>query len=127
MLILSAVKKLFKNESVEVHMSSIRVNGNLMGCSGFIRHTQTNLIVYISTENNVNLGYLYRCARNLKDFSGGQNRFAKNSEDLFTGVMKLLTDKEIYLNEFGQDFGKSPKLNVADHDRQIAGYTTAFF
>lgn len=127
MLTSRVVKNLFKNESVEVNVHTIKINGVPVGCSGFIRNIQTNLIVYVNTENSVNLGYLYRCARKVKDFTGGSNRFAKTREDLFAGVMKLLKYKQIYISEFGEDFGKPPKVHVLDHQRQIAGYTTHFF
>ncbi len=50
MLTVSKVKKLFKNADVEVNVKKISVNGEVRGASGFIKHTKTNLIVYVSTE-----------------------------------------------------------------------------
>lgn len=126
MLSLSDIKKIFKDQPVEINMKKISVNGNFRGVSGFIKNTNTNLIVYVNTENSVNLGMLYRCARDLKDYSGGSNRFAKNSDDLFAGVVELLTKKRIHLGEFGANFGQKPKLVISAYQRQVAN-AAAFF
>lgn len=131
MLTVSQVKKLFKNEAVEINMSKISVNGDIRGASGFIKHTKTNLIVYVSTENGVSYNqfeskYLYRCARNLKDYSGGGNRYANSQNELFSSVMALLSDKKHHEREFGIDFDRPPKVTVPEHKRHIAG-SSAFF
>lgn len=126
MLTLSQLKEIFKDQPVEISMKGIRVNGSFRGVSGFIKNTRTDLVVYINTENSVSLGMLYRCARDLKDYQGGSNRFAKNSDDLFTGVMNLLTKKRIYLGEFGANFGQNQKRVISAHQRMVAG-SSAFF
>jgi hypothetical protein len=126
MLTLSEIKMLFKDQPVEINMRKISVNGSFRGVSGFIKNTNTNLIVYVNTELGTMQRMLYRCARDFKDYQGGSNRFAKNSDDLFTGVIELLTKKRIHLGEFGADFGQKPKLVIPAYQRQVAG-SAAFF
>ena len=37
-----------------------------------------------------NMGYMYRTAKNLKDWSGGGNHWAKSNENLADGIVLLL-------------------------------------
>jgi hypothetical protein len=54
-----------------------RVNGALLGCSGFITDPATGRVVYISTDNNHGTvrEALYRTAKSTRDYTGGRNHF----------------------------------------------------
>ncbi len=126
MLSLRKVKSIFKKEGFEFELSTIKVNGDARGVSGFIRNPKNKLIVYINTEDNFRTGYLYRIARSLKDYYGGSNNYAKNSDDLYKGVMELLSDLKIHQRQFGAEFGVRPKIVVTDSQRQIPGSASFF-
>ena len=71
------------------HLSNIRLNGQLRGCSGFLEDPATKRIVYINTEFSPELGNwgvandaLYRNARDLKDYTGLRNRFCERDADV---------------------------------------------
>jgi hypothetical protein len=88
MLILSTkLKNRFKDADI-VQLRNIRVNDDKRGCSGFIQKGQN--IVYVNTERCFNLGYMYRTADTLKDYTGGQNQWAKDIDSLVNGINKLL-------------------------------------
>lgn len=67
---------------------NIIVNGEKRGCSGFIQ--RDTAIVYVNTEPCGSLGYMYRTAKHLKDYSGGVNHWAKDLDSLVNGVNALL-------------------------------------
>lgn len=59
---------------------NIRVNGQLRGCSGFIRKAGSERTVYFNTEYVVSLGrdddrLLVRYARDSRDYTGGRNEY----------------------------------------------------
>jgi hypothetical protein len=88
MLILSTK---LKNRFTSVHavnLKNISVNGEKRGCSGFIQ--RDNAIVYVNTEPCGSLGYMYRTAKHLKDYSGGMNHWAKDLNSLVDGINSLL-------------------------------------
>ena len=88
MLILSTkLKNQFSSAHV-VALKNIRVNDDKRGCSGFI--SLNGAIVYVNTERCGSLGYLYRTAEHLKDYTGGPNRFARDMDSLVAGVNQLL-------------------------------------
>lgn len=72
----------------KVALKNKSVNGAKLGCSGFI--SLDGLIVYVNTEPAGQLGYLYRTAKHIKDYSGGVNRWAKDSVTLVVGINQLL-------------------------------------
>ena len=88
MLILSTKLKNQFSPAHVVALKNISVNGDKRGCSGFI--ALAGAIVYVNTEKCGSLGYLYRTAAHLKDYTGGPNRFARDMESLVTGVNQLL-------------------------------------
>ena len=88
MLILSTKLKNQFSSTYTVTLKNIRVNDDKRGCSGFI--SRDNNIVYVNTEYFGSLGYMYRTAKNLKDYSGGTNYFAKDLESLVNGINQLL-------------------------------------
>jgi hypothetical protein len=88
MLILSTK---LRNRFLSTHtvsLKNISVNGDKRGCSGFIE--REGAIVYVNTEPCGSLGYMYRTAKHLKDFSGGVNHWAKDLDSLVNGVNALL-------------------------------------
>jgi len=88
MLILSTK---LKNRFLSVYtvaLKNISVNGDKRGCSGFI--SLGDSIVYVNTEPCGSLGYMYRTAKHLKDYTGGVNQWAKDLDSLVLAVTKLL-------------------------------------
>lgn len=90
MLILSTKLKNQFSPAHVVALKNIRVNDDKRGCSGFI--SLNGAIVYVNTERCGSLGYLYRTAEHLKDYTGGPNRFARDMDSLVAGVNQLLKD-----------------------------------
>lgn len=93
MLILSTK---LKNRFTAAHtctLKNIRVNAEKRGCSGFI--SLAGVHVYVNTEPCGSLGYMYRTAQHLKDYTGGVNRWAKDLDSLVRGVNELLTAQAI--------------------------------
>ena len=59
---------------------NVRVNGQLRGCSGFVRKDGSDKIVYFNTEYITSLGrnddrLLVRYAKSTRDYCGEQNRY----------------------------------------------------
>lgn len=88
MLILSTKLKNRFTSVHQVHLKNIAVNGDKWGCSGFI--SLGDAIVYVNTEPCGSLGYMYRTAQHLKDYTGGVNRWAKDLDSLVQGINQLL-------------------------------------
>lgn len=89
MLILSTKLKNQFSPAHVVALKNIRVNGDKRGCSGFI--ALNDAIVYVNTERCGALGYMYRTAAHMKDYTGGVNRWARDLDSLVAGVNQLLT------------------------------------
>ena len=80
-----------KNRFLSTHtvaLKNISVNGDKRGCSGFIARGER--IVYVNTEPFGSLGYMYRTAKHMKDYTGGVNQWAKDLDSLVNGVNALL-------------------------------------
>lgn len=80
-----------KNRFLSTHtvaLKNISVNGDKRGCSGFIARGER--IVYVNTEPCGSLGYMYRTAKHMKDYTGGVNQWAKDLDSLVSGVNALL-------------------------------------
>ncbi len=88
MLILSTKLKNRFSSAHNVALKNIAVNGDKRGCSGFIQ--RGDAIVYVNTEPCGSLGYMYRTAEHLKDYTGGVNRWAKDLDSLVAGINQLL-------------------------------------
>lgn len=88
MLILSTKLKNRFTAAHNVALKNIAVNGDKRGCSGFI--SLGGAIVYVNTEPCGSLGYMYRTAEHLKDYTGGVNRWAKDLDSLVAGINQLL-------------------------------------
>lgn len=88
MLILSTKLKNRFSSAHQVALKNIRVNDDKRGCSGFVSLAGAH--VYVNTETLGNLGYLYRTAQHLKDYTGGRNHFARDLDSLVKGINELL-------------------------------------
>ena len=98
MLILSTKLKNRFPGADYVALKNISVNGDKRGCSGFIQ--ANGRTVYVNTEKCGSLGYMYRTARDCKDYTGGHNLWAKSLDELVQGVNKLLNfDPEQFLRD----------------------------
>ncbi len=88
MLILSTKLKNRFSSAHTVALKNIRVNDEKRGCSGFIQ--KGDAIVYVNTEPCGSLGYMYRTAAHLKDYTGGRNMWARDLDSLVAGINQLL-------------------------------------
>jgi hypothetical protein len=88
MLILSTKLKNQFPSTHTVALKNISVNGDKRGCSGFIQ--RGDAIVYVNTEPCGSLGYMYRTAAHMKDYTGGVNRWARDLDSLVAGINSLL-------------------------------------
>ena len=88
MLILSTKLKNRFSPAHTVALKNIRVNDEKRGCSGFIQ--KGDAIVYVNTEACGSLGYMYRTAAHLKDYTGGRNMWARDLDSLVAGINQLL-------------------------------------
>ena len=73
-------------------LKNVRVNGELMGASGFVTNPANGAIVYVNTDHNHGTSMdnaLYRRAQHLRDFTGERNNFASYA-DLPQEVVDLL-------------------------------------
>lgn len=89
MIILSAKLRNRFAATYNVQLRNIVINGDKRGCSGFIALGDN--VVYVNTESCGSLGYMYRTAKHMKDYTGGVNRWARNIDALVKGVNDLLT------------------------------------
>lgn len=76
----------------EFHLNNISINGNKRGCSGFIKNTINDKIVYVNTETHpwIQNKLLIRYAKSLTDYTGEHNHFANNKDELVKMVIKML-------------------------------------
>jgi len=87
MILATKLKNRFLSTN-NVTLKNISVNGDKRGCSGFIE--RNGAIVYVNTERCGSLGYMYRTAKHLKDYTGGANQWAKDIDSLVDGINSLL-------------------------------------
>lgn len=83
-----------------VQLKNVSVNGDKRGCTGFIQ--ANGKIVYVNTEV-LGGGYLYRTAKHLKDYIGGQNCYARDLDGLVQGINSLLKPEQIDPVQFMRD------------------------
>lgn len=80
-----------KNPNLVCELKNININGRKTGCSGFITNPKNNSVVYVNTEPNFgDIGYLYRYARDNKDYSGYNNHYAKPTDAFVNAVCLAL-------------------------------------
>lgn len=88
MILATKLKNRFIATTHNFALKNISVNDDKRGCSGFI--SRGDRIVYVNTEPCGSLGYMYRTAEHLKDYTGGQNQWAKDLDSLVNGINSLL-------------------------------------
>lgn len=79
------------------HISNIRINGQLHGCSGFVEDPATGRVVYFNADVNhaTSSQAYYRNASHLKDYTGKRNRFCEMDADaIVAGVTELLDSQD---------------------------------
>jgi len=90
----NAVRRFFGPDAELVNAKNIRVNGQLRGVSGFLKY-KDGRFVYFNTERSVynpmSDKFLFRAARDEKDYSGGCNCLCNATlEDLLSAIYDLL-------------------------------------
>lgn len=95
------VKNCFKRAGVIdnylFYLRTISVNGQKRGCNGFIANPENGKICYIDTEphlmgglfGNPSKTLMYRQAVDIKDYTGGNNRWGR-CENIAEYVTELL-------------------------------------
>ena len=86
-----------KGINIECSFSNISINGQKRGCYGWVRNTDNNTTVYISTEP-IYCGFLRRYAKDMKDFGGAHsiNQFSKSLKELVDDVYSMLQYNVIF-------------------------------
>ena len=97
---MTKVKNALKREHPNLvpHISNIRINGQLQGCSGFIEDPATGRLVYFNADVNhgTSRRAYVRNAKSLKDYTGGRNRFCDmDAGAIVESVAELLTSGDL--------------------------------
>ena len=83
-------------DMLENHLCNIQVNGQKRGCSGFIVNENTGKCIYLTTESSVYQPlagkYMFRYAKDVKDFTGEENQWADSFDTLVKKVAKCLME-----------------------------------
>ena len=89
----NAISKDITTENVEYSFRNIIINGSKRGCSGFIKNNDNGSVVYINTEPCCLSSippFMYRYAKDTKDYTGYHNRFARSLDELAVSVVSML-------------------------------------
>lgn len=94
MLLATKLKNMLKKTGIyEVELRNISINGQKVGCSGFITNQTNGKIVYINTEKPVYATLqgknLIRYAKSTSDYAGGMNHFVED-ERLCSKIVEML-------------------------------------
>lgn len=99
-LLSTRLKNLVKKEGgtdYEYDLQNIVLNGVKKGCSGFITNPNNHLCVYVNTEHScyhpLASKFMYRSAKDTKDFTGGTNLWADSEETLAKEIVRHLGSK----------------------------------
>lgn len=84
MLLKTKLKNMFEKEGLDIDFKDVKnviINGAKIGCSGFAFDRKTGRYVYVSTDAmpQLNGKIMYRACKGNKDYTGGQNHFATES------------------------------------------------
>ena len=94
--VFTAVQKMCP-DTLENHLYNIQVNGQKRGCSGFIVNENTGKCIYLTTESfmykPLNGKYMFRLAKDVKDFKGEENQWAESFDTLVKKVAKCLMEE----------------------------------
>lgn len=71
------------NPNLTVALKNVRINGEAMGCTGFVTDNASGKVVYISTDHNhfTSTQALYRTAQHTEDYTGGRNQYCTYDTD----------------------------------------------
>lgn len=88
----NAVVRTNRANNYEFHLNNISINGDKRGCSGFIKNSINNKIVYVNTETSPLLQnkLLIRYAKSLTDYTGEQNHFTNSKDKLTEMIITML-------------------------------------
>lgn len=100
------LKELFKGKNFTFNLSTININGQKRGCSGFITNPITGKHCYITTEpffegglyGDKNRTIMMRTAAHLKDYSGGVNQWLSVDEIVQTAGRITAETPELIFN-----------------------------
>src|SRR5574344_554284 len=91
----SAIKfnKAFRGQGFESNLKLNKCNGVADYISGFVKNGEKTAYVNIDCQNLTlkSLQFMYRTAKNDKDYTGGTNQYAKNSDELIESVVSMLS------------------------------------
>lgn len=96
------IKKACGNTELEFDLKNININGNKRGCSGFVRNKENGVVVYIDTERCSGcsfLGYMFRYAKDFKDYTGCINQWRQGFDSYITGIKEALQNEKRYNGE----------------------------
>lgn len=98
--VIGAVKLKNRLRALDPHLvmniKNSRLNGITTGACGFVSDPGHGTHVYVSTEDNIGLGMLYRTAGHERDYRGGTNRFAHDLDELVESVITLLRSPDLH-------------------------------
>ncbi len=87
------IQKSAKDMELEFYLDNISINGQKRGCYGFVRNAETGVTVYINTERSVLASvpnYMFRYAKDTRDYRGDHNKFANTLDELCSEVCQML-------------------------------------
>ena len=70
----------------DAKLRNVRINGNLVGCTGFVTEKKSGKVIYLTTDfgtapaPSYKTRVMYRTARNDRDYTGGRNRYCEIDE-----------------------------------------------
>lgn len=89
----NAINNVATTENIEFSVKNIILNGVKRGCSGFIKNKDNGSVVYINTEPcwlDLVPPFMYRYAKDTKDYTGYHNRYARTLDELAVSVVSML-------------------------------------
>lgn len=87
----NAINKALPDNNYEFHLKNIIINGSKCGCSGFIVNNDNKSIIYLTTESASHLGFMYRYADSITDYTGYRNRWSKTFDNFVLDIIRTLT------------------------------------
>lgn len=88
------------NQEFVYSLKNIIINGDKRGCSGFIYNPENGITIYVNTEPDMSgLKYIYRYCKDMRDYRGFTNNWAKSLDELVGGICGLLKNSKLYERE----------------------------
>ena len=100
----NAINKQNNNKNnLTFKLKNITINGAKKGCSGFIINNDNSTVIYVNTEgitwSNQPTKYMYRYAKDDKDYTGYTNRWATGLDNLAKLIVKHIEEEPNEFNE----------------------------